>query len=67
MLLSETGIAKRTVTALNNKKVYTVDDLLHCLPRKYLDYRQTIPISDAVLLLGISSLQEKEKEMADPE
>lgn len=48
MLLSETGIAKRTVTALNNKKVYTVDDLLHCLPRKYLDYRQTIPISDAV-------------------
>ena len=48
MLLEEAGVAKRTVTALNKKKVYTVDDLLRCIPRKYLDYREIVPFSDAV-------------------
>lgn len=48
MLLEEVGVAKRTVTALNKKKVYTVDDLLRCIPRKYLDYREIVPFSDAV-------------------
>ena len=43
MLLEEAGVAKRTVTALNKKKVYTVDDLLRCIPRKYLDYREIVP------------------------
>lgn len=48
MLLEEAGVAKRTVTALNKKKLYTVDDLLRCIPRKYLDYREIVPFSDAV-------------------
>lgn len=48
MLLEEAGVAKRTITALNKKKVYTVDDLLRCIPRKYLDYREIVPFSDAV-------------------
>lgn len=48
MLLEEAGVAKRTVTTLNKKKVYTVDDLLRCIPRKYLDYREIVPFSDAV-------------------
>ncbi len=42
MRLEEIGIEipKRTITALNKKNIYTADDLLRRLPRKYRDYRE---------------------------
>lgn len=69
MLLEEAGVAKRTVTALNKKKVYTVDDLLRCIPRKYLDYREIVPFSDAVgkdcAIAGYIQSAGKKKETED--
>lgn len=40
MKLEEMQIPKRTITALNKKKIYTTEDLVRRLPRKYRDYRE---------------------------
>ena len=48
MLLSDTGVAKRTQAALAAKKIYTVDQLLRHIPRKYRDYRVILPLKDAI-------------------
>ncbi len=48
MLLTDVDIASRTVSALAKKKIYTVDDLLRFIPRRYLDYRNVIPLMEAV-------------------
>ena len=48
MLLEEAGINKRTIAALNKKNIYTTTDLARTFPRKYLDYRNIIPLKDAV-------------------
>ena len=40
MNLTDAGLQKRTVTALNKKKIYTMDDMLRLFPRKYRDYRE---------------------------
>lgn len=34
------NIQKRTITALNKKKIYDSDDIVRRLPRKYRDYRE---------------------------
>lgn len=40
MRLETIGIPKRTVTALEKRKIYTEEDLVRFLPRKYRDYRR---------------------------
>lgn len=46
MELTEYGIAKRMVTALNKKHIYTTNDYALAVPRKYKDYRVVKHISD---------------------
>lgn len=48
MLLEEMGINKRTQNALNKKNIYTVRELACYFPRKYLDYRQILPLQEAI-------------------
>lgn len=48
MLLEDAGVQKRTINALAKQKLYTVNDVACYFPRKYLDYRYIIPLSDAV-------------------
>lgn len=48
MLLEDIGIAKITVNALNKNNIYTVNECAMYFPRKYLDYRKTLPITEAV-------------------
>lgn len=47
MILEEAGVNKRTVAALAAKKIYTVNDVIRCFPKKYLDYRNILPIEKA--------------------
>ena len=44
MRLEEAGVPKRVAAALNRKKVYTADDLLRFVPRRYHDYRKLVSI-----------------------
>ena len=46
MQLSELGIPKRSITALQKKHIYTVEDQLRWFPRKYRDYREVRDILD---------------------
>ena len=46
MNLTEAGLQKRTVTALQKKKIYTYDDALRFVPRKYRDYRNIVGITE---------------------
>ena len=48
MLLNETKMPKRTVTALEKKKITKVNDLVRFLPRKYIDYRIISSLNGAV-------------------
>lgn len=48
MLLNETKMPKRTVTALEKKKITKVNDLVRFLPRKYIDYRNISSLGEAV-------------------
>ena len=48
MLLNETKMPKRTVTALEKKKITKVNDLVRFLPRKYIDYRVISSLNAAV-------------------
>ena len=46
MQLSELGIPKRSITAMQKKHIHTVEDLLRWFPRKYRDYREIRDIMD---------------------
>ena len=46
MQLSELGIPKRSITAMQKKHIHTVEDLLLWFPRKYRDYREVRDILD---------------------
>ena len=46
MHLSELGITKRSITAMQKKHIHTVEDLLQWFPRKYRDYREIRDILD---------------------
>ena len=46
MQLSELGIPKRSITAMQKKHIHTVEDLLRWFPRKYRDYREIRDILD---------------------
>ena len=46
MHLSELGIPKRSITAMQKKHIHTVEDLLRWFPRKYRDYREIRDILD---------------------
>ena len=46
MQLSELGIPKRSITAMQKKHIHTVEDLLRWFPRKYRDYREVRDILD---------------------
>ena len=46
MHLSELGITKRSITAMQKKHIHTVEDLLRWFPRKYRDYREIRDILD---------------------
>ena len=46
MQLSELGIPKRSITAMQKKHIHTVEDLLQWFPRKYRDYREIRDILD---------------------
>ena len=46
MQLSELGIPKRSITAMQKKHIHTAEDLLRWFPRKYRDYRETRDILD---------------------
>ena len=46
MHLSELGIPKRSITAMQKKHIHTVEDLLRWFPRKYRDYREIRDIMD---------------------
>lgn len=63
MLLEEIGLNKRTINALNKKNIYTVRELACYFPMKYLDYRQIIPLTEAVgkdcAIVGYLSTYEK--------
>lgn len=48
MLLSEMNIPTKTINALAKKKINTVNDLVMYFPRKYLDYREIVPLDNAV-------------------
>lgn len=45
MRLQELGMNKRTLSALNRKKINTVTELVTYFPRKYLDYRYVLPLN----------------------
>ncbi len=49
MLISEMGLPSRTVSVLEKKKIYTDDDLVRCLPRRFHDYREVREISECPL------------------
>lgn len=49
MRLEEIGVNKRTITALNKKHIYTVNDLLNCVPRAYKNYSKVVSLEDAVI------------------
>ena len=46
MQLSELGIPKRSISAMQKKHIHTVEDLLRWFPRKYRDYREVRDILD---------------------
>ena len=48
MLLADMGISTRTLNALAAKKILTTYDIERYFPYKYLDYRETYALSDAV-------------------
>ena len=48
MRLTAAEIPKRTLTALEKKHIYTTDDLVRWLPRKYRDYRKITPVTSCV-------------------
>ncbi len=49
MKLEDAGVINtRTLNALKKKNIFTVNDLACYFPRKYLDYRRILPLSEAV-------------------
>ena len=48
MNLSELGLQKKDIAALKKKHIYTTDDLLMRLPRKYMDYREIKVVKDCI-------------------
>ena len=48
MLLEQRNLQKRTLNALNKKKLYTTDDILRFIPYKYHDYSRIMPLGDAL-------------------
>lgn len=45
MLISEAGVPEKTAKALAKKKIETIEDMVRFLPKRYRDYRTTVPLS----------------------
>lgn len=66
MKLEDAGVINtRTLNALKKKNIFTVNDLACYFPRKYLDYRRILPLSEAVekdcAICGYLETYEKKK------
>lgn len=48
MLLEYVNNNTKTINAFKNKKIFTTTDLLRTFPRTYLDYREIVPLCNAV-------------------
>ena len=48
MLLSEFGLNKRTLNALEKKKIFTTHDIERYLPYRYMDYRECHSITESI-------------------
>ena len=48
MRLRETGLNTRVLNILEKKHIYTTTDIARMFPRKYLDYRKTHSVTEAV-------------------